>query len=330
LSQAAWRNCRFNGKFYALPRVVNAVGSTMLAQQNLLDDIGVKEIKSKDDFSRVMKDTTRNSIYGIGGVQANTMQWFLEMFRAPNQWRESGGKFTKDWETPEYKEAVALLRGFWDAGYVHPDTPTYVWDRILGINKNFRLTALTPFGFDGGKGVQFQDWGGNQITVLKKASPERVKQVLGVLNYLASPFGSQEYLNLWYGQRGTDFEFDDKGNPVYTKTGQNNVQYITWQTIISPPAVLFDGLDPGFVKVAHPIETAAHELAITDPTVGLYSPTTAAKGFPLTQAMWDGVNEILFGRANVSTLDTLVKTWRNNGGDVLRSEYEDALAKSKG
>ena len=47
------------------------------------------------------------SVYGIGGMQASTMQWMLEMFRAPNQWRESGGKFTSDWETPEYKEAVA-------------------------------------------------------------------------------------------------------------------------------------------------------------------------------------------------------------------------------
>jgi len=39
LPQTAWRNCRFNGKFYGLPRVVNAVGSTLLIQQNLLDEI---------------------------------------------------------------------------------------------------------------------------------------------------------------------------------------------------------------------------------------------------------------------------------------------------
>jgi putative aldouronate transport system substrate-binding protein len=355
LPQTAWRNCRFNGKFYALPRVTNAVGSTLLVQQNLLDEIGIKEIKSKDDFSRVVKETTRNGVYGTGGMQANTMQWMLEMFRVPNQWRESNGKFTKDWETPEYKEAVALLKSYWDGGYVHPDTPTFVaqsgaqsfyagkfgmyptnffafgiaWDRILGINKNFRLNALLPVGHDGGKGVQFQDWGGNQVTVLKKASADRVKQVLGVLNYLASPFGSSEYLNLWYGQRGTDFDFDATGNPVYTKTGQNNVQYIAWQTIISPPAVLFDGLDPNFVKVAHPIETAAHELAITDPTVGLYSNTQATKGASLTQTMTDGVNQILFGRAEVSSLDNLVKTWKSSGGDQIRAEYEDAFAKSK-
>jgi putative aldouronate transport system substrate-binding protein len=327
----------------------------MLVQQTLLAEIGVKDIKSKDEFTRALKETTRGSVYGMGGVQAISMQWMLMMHRAPHKWRESGGKFTRDWETPEYKETVATLRSYWDAGYVHPDTPTYqqqqgaqpfyagkfgmyptnffafgiAWDRILGINKNFRLSALIPFGHDGGKGVQFQEWGGNQITALKKAGSDRVKQVLGVLNYLAAPFGSQEHLNNWYGVQGVDFEFDAQGNPAYTKTGQNNVQYITWQTIISPPPVLYDVFDPTFVKVAHPIETAAHELAITDPTVGLYSPTVAAKGFPLMQAVWDGVNEILFGRKPINTLDEVVRTWRTNGGDQIRAEYEAAFAQSK-
>jgi putative aldouronate transport system substrate-binding protein len=191
---------------------------------------------------------------------------------------------------------------------------------LLGINKNFRLSALVA------PGTQFQDWGGNQITVLKKASPDRVKQVLGVLNYLAAPFGSTEYLNLVYGVEGVDFNFDASGNPVYTDAGKNNVQYIAWQTIISAPAVLYDALDSNFVKTAAPIETAAHAEAVTDASVGLYSPTNAAKGASLTQSMTDGVNQILFGRSPVDSLDQLVKDWRANGGDTIRSEFESEFA----
>ena len=73
----------------------------------------------------------------------------------------------------------------------------------------------------------------------------------------------------------------------------------------------------------------APRMAITDPTVGLYSPTYATKGAGLTMAMTDGVNGILFGRADLSSLDALVKTWRANGGDQIRSEYEEAFGRSK-
>src|SRR5438445_4605782 len=79
LPQTAWRNCIFNSKFYALPRVVNAVGSTLLVQQNALDDVGITAIKNKDEFTNAVKEMTRNNVFGIGGTQANTMQWILEM-----------------------------------------------------------------------------------------------------------------------------------------------------------------------------------------------------------------------------------------------------------
>jgi putative aldouronate transport system substrate-binding protein len=41
--------------------------------------------------------------------------------------------------------------------------------------------------------------------------------------------------------------------------------------------------------------------------------------------MIDGVNQILFGRSPVSSLDGLVSSWRSNGGDQIRSEYEKAF-----
>ena len=44
----------------------------------------------------------------------------------------------------------------------------------------------------------------------------------------------------------------------------------------------------------------------------------------------DGLNDIIFGRSDVSTLDTLVRDWRAGGGDTIRGEYEAALQAAKG
>ena len=131
-----------------------------------------------------------------------------------------------------------------------------------------------------------------------------------------------------YGVEGTHFQYDDNGNPVRTQRGTQEVQYMAWGTITSPPPVLYNEADANAVAVGHPLQVAAHEQAITDPTIGLFSNTYANKGAILTQGIVDGVNEIIFGRAPVSTFDELVRKWRADGGDMMRSEFEAELGKS--
>jgi putative aldouronate transport system substrate-binding protein len=357
----AWRNVVFDNKLYALPRLTNSVGAIMLVKQNVLDDLGVKGFKNKDEFLAVLKDITRSGrMYGIGGVMATPtgLGWTGGLFRVPHQWREDGGKLTRSWETAEYKEAVAFLRDQWDAGVVVPETPTWsgnqgaqqfyaskmamyptnffaygiAWGRLLRLDREFRLNVVLPFGADGGKGVHYQEAGINQLTVIKKASAERVKLLLGVLNYLSAPFGSQEHANLYYGIKDVTYTLDESGNPALNDRGVQEVQYSPWGTISSPPPYLFDAggvVDPAFVSQAHPQMMTAHDMAITDPTIGLYSNTNSSKGAMLTQAVVDGTNNIIFGREPVSSLDQVVKDWRTNGGDQIRSELETELARSR-
>jgi putative aldouronate transport system substrate-binding protein len=168
--------------------------------------------------------------------------------------------------------------------------------------------------------------------VVKKARADRVKLLLGVLNYLSAPFGSQEHANLYYGVKDVTYTFDERGNPLLNDRGVQEVQYSPWGTIISPPPYLFDAggvVDPKFVSQAHPQEMAVHDIAITDPTIGLYSNTNATKGAVLSQVVTDGTNNIIFGREPVRSFDQLVKDWRANGGDQIRKELEDELAKAR-
>ena len=43
------------------------------------------------------------------------------------------------------------------------------------------------------------------------------------------------------------------------------------------------------------------------------------------QQIKDGVENIIYGRDDLSTLDQIISGWRSGGGDQMRREYEEAL-----
>ncbi|MBV8083717.1 MAG: hypothetical protein JO247_02765 [Chloroflexi bacterium] len=353
LPPASWKPCVFNGKIYTLPAVTLGVGYSLQVNQNMLEAAGFKygDIKKIDDFKAFFKAITRpGQVYGVGG---NAITYYLELFRAPNNWAvDKSGTFTKNYESDGYKQAVAFAREIWDAGWVHPDTPTiagnqgaanfyalkhatfptdffgYVigWERFRAVNKDVHMNVMNPFSFDGGQVYQYQTAGVTNLTALKKGTPDRIKVMLKVMDYLASPLGTTEQLLLSQGIEHTDFDFDANGNPVLTKQGQSDVQYNAWSGIMRPPPTVSNYGDPTFVKQAHPQFIDFHKYSVLDPTIGLFSATDASKRAVLTQAFNDATNAIMFGRAPLSTFDDAVKAWRSNGGDQMRKEYEDAYA----
>jgi putative aldouronate transport system substrate-binding protein len=273
-------------------------------------------------------------------------------------WRESGGKFTKDYETPEFKEAVAYHRALWDAGLFYPDSPTLsgspagaqyyagrwvfsphaswslvayqtAWERANSADPNFKPRAVLPFNKEGtGRAAQYVGLGSTGTIALKKAAPERIKELLGVLNYLAAPVGTTEALLLQYGVEGPDFTRDGNGNPAPTPQGLADT-VVPWKNIGGPPDYLFSSSSTEYVPVTYQAQKEHFASTVPNATVGLYSPTDGSKGITLRTTFIDKMNDILFGRQPVSTFDDLVKEWRANGGDTIRAEYEKAFQQAK-
>jgi putative aldouronate transport system substrate-binding protein len=50
-----------------------------------------------------------------------------------------------------------------------------------------------------------------------------------------------------------------------------------------------------------------------------------ARGPGLDQAVSDGVADIVVGRRELGELDQFVQTWRSNGGDQIRQEFQQVL-----
>ncbi len=70
-------------------------------------------------------------------------------------------------------------------------------------------------------------------------------------------------------------------------------------------------------------------VGVSDPSIGLYSNTNAAKGNQLNQAVTDGLTEIVKGTQPLTAFDQVVRDWRSTGGDQIRAELEQSFAASQ-
>ncbi|HEU0167023.1 MAG TPA: hypothetical protein VFS62_04540, partial [Chloroflexota bacterium] len=348
LPSYVWPNAVLQGKIVGVPQAQNIAGQMLMVNQAALDPLGVSGFKSADDMIQIGQKLTKAPNHYAFGY--NLLPSTLGPFRTPVNWALTNGKFTKDLETDNYKMAVAHVRKLWDMALVQPDSPTMgptqggdgfygkkydflttfypayqgAWNRAITI-QDFKLRTIAPWGYDGGKGYHSMTSGSGGLVMLKKAPDARIKELLGILNYLASPYGSQEYQLLNFGVQGTDFAFNDKGDPILTQKGSQEIA-VGWNGLVRPPTVLYNAQSPEFVTVSYQEQKTALASGVSDPTIGLYSKTANQKGAALNQKLADTANGIVFGKLQLSDWDQMVGDWKKNGGDQIRAELEQAYA----
>ena len=357
-----WAETVTSGSIYAVPVPRAPFLNAFLIRQDLVDQAQLSPPKSADDFKKYLIALTnaQQNHFGLAasmGFGLVSQTPLLMVFGAPNNWRlDTNGKLTKDYETDEFRAAVSYARDLWSAGVWHPDSRTLSgttlstalrggqaaiashsfgaliaqWPLLAAENPAARLRVMHPFSADGKTKPIYHTGPSNfGVSFVKKGSADRVKLLLRVLNYIASPFGSQEWALLNYGVEGVHFTRDANGIPSLTEKGKAEV-LSTWKYITNTPQVLYDpNRSQEYASNIQEDEKALADVAIADPTLGFYSQTYSAQQALLDQAMTDGVSDIVTGRSPLTDLDNLVKDWRNNGGEKSRSEYQEALAAAK-
>jgi putative aldouronate transport system substrate-binding protein len=316
--------------------------------------------KDAEDFKKILQQLNRpqESRWAIGnfGPSGPTMYGmvsFLEMFGAPNLWAldAASGKLVRDRETEQYKAAISYMKELMGSGLYPPDLQTAgdsrgaylsgkfvvsneafgngwndLWRRGLQQNPNRHYTIIKPFSATtGAQPRHFITAGTIAYNLLKKASPDRVREILRIMNYLAAPFGTQEDLLLTYGLRDQDYTVDAEGNPAPTPAGIANSTYVPWQYLAHRPYVWYQADLPGYAQASFEAEQILLGAGVSDPTRGYHSPTQPRKGVAADQTFHDGVADILFNRRPFAELDQLVTDWRTAVGDAIRKEFLDEI-----
>jgi putative aldouronate transport system substrate-binding protein len=321
--------------------------------------------KNADDLKRMMQALTKPQDGRFATASAGATasgdgfqitSYYSSLFGAPNQWRlDASGKLTRSFETPEFKETVSFIKDLYGLGLYHPNTMQYTsgpnartdfaggrwtlwidgfatawsdpWRRARQSANPFEVHMVPPFAaHDGGKPMHFLNAAHLGATAIKKTTPERTKELLRILNWLAAPFGSAEDLLLSFGVEGPDYKRDDQGNPVLTERGNPDANYLPFKYIAQRPSVLYLPDIPDYTSVLVEAEKQLLPLGVSDPTVGYVSPTAVRQGVVLNQTFLDGTRDIIVGRRPFADYDGLVNDWKSNGGETMRKELQDALA----
>jgi putative aldouronate transport system substrate-binding protein len=169
-------------------------------------------------------------------------------------------------------------------------------------------------------------------TVLKKASPDRVKLLLRVLDFLASPFGTKEYELVHYGVEGTHFTRDAQGNPVQTelwKGGENKTNLPITYLCDAPQVLFYPGVSAEAIALMHGFETKTAPNLVRNPAYGLVSDTASKSEASIKKAITDVLNAVVTGRSSLDEWDAAVKKYKADGGDKIAEEYAKEYAAAK-
>ncbi|MFE2351391.1 extracellular solute-binding protein [Kitasatospora cineracea] len=361
----AWRNSSIDGGIFGVPRPTPLVNNVAFYRQDWRKKLGLDVPRNADEVYALLTAFTKSSPAGDGvktwGLSDLNSGFFAAMHRVPSTWRlNQDGTLTKDHETDEWEAMLAYMRKLWVGGAFHPDAPTMPWDqqRQLFLNGSIGMHAegfngmvsvggdlgviqrnspgadlqpMLPPGFDGGKPLVAQDtgyWGYYSIPAKLRGNKDKIREVLRVCDYFAAPFGSSEYTFVNYGIADHHFTYGQDGSPVPT-TNAARLSELSMAYMCQPSELnfFFAGQPAQVAKDAQTFLHDAMPVSAPNPVVNLYSETAISKTPVLKQLIDDLMVAVVTGRKPISALAEARQSWKSQGGDQMRAEYEKALAK---
>jgi putative aldouronate transport system substrate-binding protein len=355
IPKGAWQAAVWNGKLYGLPVYPGGGGvpGTYYYRQDIFDKLGIKadSIKSPSDLAALGKQLT----------DANAGKWAFDdlwgyldqIFKYPGKWgTDSSGKIVHKYETEAMAEALNWHAKLVAAGHMHPDAVagnnqnakqrfwsgkvaitadgTGAWDGDdaksgTAANPEYRRQAFKLLTVSGSPTIELNAGAGWFGYLNAKLSSDQIKECLAIANYLAAPYGSAEWLVVNYGAEGVDYTMKS-GNPVLTELGGKEVA-TTFQFLVTPPTPTTP--KGGFVQVAKDFGAWQADMVkyAVKPLFYAMNITEPAQYGSIGQAVEDTLADVRFGRKPIAAFTDAVKTWRSQGGDALRSFYEDIRTK---
>jgi ABC-type glycerol-3-phosphate transport system substrate-binding protein len=349
----AWQAGVWNGKLFGIPSYPSNIVLTgaIYYRKDMFDTKDLTEPRSSEELFNL----------GMALTDAKAKRWgfddiwtyLSQPYDIPNLWTvDSTGKLVHKYETEQFIQAIDFMRRIVSAGLMHPDAVagntneakqrfqsgrvaiygdgTGAWNGMVQAqaqagDTTFKMQAMAPFTASGtGTPREALGNGASMFSYLnKKLSKTQIEECLRLANFIAAPFGSAEYTLVNYGKTGVDHTMTPDG-PQLTKTGQKEVA-TTYQFLATAPSVTTLPGYPDQVKAYCAWQGNAAKYAYKPMFYGM-NITAPAQYASIGQAVEDTIIDVNRNRKSIDDYKAAVATWRRNGGDALRTFYDQVRA----
>lgn len=336
-------NLSIDGGYYVIPRPRPLVRLGTIIRQDWLDNVGLTEPATVDEFYTMLKafkeqDPDQNGVddtYGILFYENNVPSEIFSWFGAPNQWKvDENGSFIKDVETPEYREALTFVRKLYSEGLINQNFAIAVrnearkdlYNNKVGVTIE-SIDAVVPFYYlqmrdtqnfyemtvsppiNGKAYAGLGHYGGALIPKTSVKTEEELREVLRYFNQINSDEAKAEFVKL---------ARENEAKPAEQQFNSDDLK-----NLITTDAIVYPIGDTETDDLLRNRMAEHAAVGIPDPSNGLISPTQTEKNEQLLTILQDARTQYIMGVIDDAGYDAAVMQWKKNGGDQVAKELAE-------
>jgi putative aldouronate transport system substrate-binding protein len=365
-NEIVMNNLSIDGRIYGIYRARPLGRNGISYRRDWLENVGLEEPKTMDEFYNMLKAFTENDPDGNNQNDTYGMTWckyfgpldqIAVAFGAPNKWGVGAdGKLVPYFDTPEFMDSMKYMKKLYDEGLINKDyaaLETSDWtkdfqnsksgahidvtDQAWRFQKKFIDEMQMPEDIvwvmgmpEGPKGKKILPTSGHAgfVAISKDGAPteQDMKDALNFLDICNTKEG-QNILN--WGIDGVHYDLNEKGEATRrTFATDPREGFNQFMTNVIDGLLIQEAMQP--VQQRH-VEVQLENIpyCVANPAEPLTSNTYADKGAQLDQLITDARNKFIAGQIDEAGFKGEVEKWYAQGGQQIVEEYTDAYNAAK-
>ena len=354
-----WQRSSKHGRILGIPNEDPVLTRFPAVRSDALAAIGASDLgATSDDFLdrfiemgklKTLLDKEFHPMLDLGAM-TEIVEW---MFGVGPEWQlDDGGKLRSKYQHPRYVDVVEYLRRFWDGGAVFPDpTASNKSQKLENGQVGFNRDSYNAFFLDSQLRKLRESTPGADLTFfVPPAAPDaeltvvrtegywgivgissqikdkaRITHLLDILNWLRSPYGSEEYQFINDGIEGVHYTRAADGTITKTQDATAHADHAALCWLGVSPVNGNYLIPPDLADKADNFYTCVETLAknpVSSPVLGLVSETASRTAGTRGSVRDDYIGGMLYGRRPITDFQAFVAEWLKAGGQETLDDYQ--------